>query len=122
MSGESLKEGLKKHRIKLDVLEVYTNKPNIDHYQMIEDKIASTRIDYMVFASPSSFYSISDLVKEDKDDSLGQRLSDIKSVAIGKTTARAMLDMGYEPTIVSDEPSIDRILDLIEEDINKEDK
>lgn len=30
--------------------------------------------------------------------------------------------MGYEPTIVSDEPSIDRILDLIEEDINKEDK
>lgn len=122
LSGENLKEGLKKHRIKLDLLEVYTNKPNVDQYPIIKDKIGSTRIDYMVFASPSSFYSISDLVKEDKDDSLGQRLSDIKSVAIGKTTARAMLDMGYEPTIVSDEPSIDRILDLIEEDINKEDK
>src|SRR3712207_3187528 len=126
LSGKDLKQGLDEYGIDLDILVVYTNEPNIGYYPKIKEKIDNEPIDYMIFASESSVESIAgaiaghSLYDIDSRKESTKKLKSIKTVAIGDTTARAMENIGIEASIVADEPSIERILDLIVADVERE--
>lgn len=111
LSGQGLKETLDGYGIGLDRMVVYTNTKNTGEYEKIRRKICDNKIDYMIFASPSSAESIIDAIGS------AEVLNDTKKIAIGQVTGQAMEKMGLGPDIVSDQPTIERILELISCDL-----
>ena len=130
LSGKDLKDNLENYGIDLGILPVYTNEQNIAYYPKIREKIVNEQIDYMIFASASSVESIVRAIEDDRVSSISVdsfrdkrevciQFKNIKTVAIGDTTARAMNNLGIDTDIVADEPRIERILGLIKDDIER---
>lgn len=113
IATEVFEEKLSKNGIKVERVAIYLNKPNLDIKEKIIEVFEKEKIDYITYTSSSTFNYFLQLIGEDRKDIL-QRT---KKVSIGEITSKTIKDAGFSVEVQSKIPTIDSMVEAIEEDI-----
>jgi uroporphyrinogen-III synthase len=98
--GQSIKN---KNVNLLVVYKTVFNKPQ--NFENCKKLLEEDKIQYIIFSSPSTFYSFKENFKNYR-----QILNNIKIIAIGKTTKKAIENEGFNVFITPQKPSFDEII------------
>ncbi len=108
-----LPEFFRKKGAKVEILPIYRPVPSGEDPRPIARKIEGGEIHAALFASPSAAEFFTSLLREKAG--ISPQKYPVLWVAIGPTTAETMRQMGYSPVHTSPKPSIDGIIELLEQ-------
>ena len=111
IASNELATRLRGREAEVTVLPLYTTRLIDTPDEEFSRSLAATRIDYIIFASPSAVRGFSRRVNE---PGLLQKAKSLPVVAIGPTTAQALRDSGFRHILASREPLLDGILEILQ--------
>lgn len=102
-------EEMKRVGIKVDAPVTYRTVKPTEHGKRLGRFLREGKITIATFTSPSSFYNLIDILKDDARD----MLRDVAIAALGKTTAKAIEDSGYKVSIIPEQSTIKNMVEAI---------
>ncbi len=102
-------EEMEKYGIKVDAPITYRTVKPTEHGKRLVRFLREGKITIATFTSPSSFKNLIDILKDDAKD----MLKEVAIVAIGKTTAKAIEDAGYQVSIMPEKSTIKDMVEAI---------
>lgn len=108
--GDSLPEALREAGVRVTEVVAYRTVAPPDVSASILSDIRAGMVDSVVFASPSAFHNLCDLVCRSEIVTISER---VQFAAIGPTTARAIREFGAQVAIEADTPSAAAMADAL---------
>ena len=100
---------------KVERVEIYTNQVNYNVKETLLDELKNSTIDYITFTSSSTFKNLMKLLGGENT----KLIENIKKVSIGEITTETIKKAGFEEVLQAEIPSIDSVIEVIKNDVNK---
>lgn len=111
LSRVELREALERRGVRTAHHVLYATTPDPEGVSRIREAIVSEAVDDLIFTSPSGITA----VMEGATSEVKKRLAGIRCWTIGKTTAKALREQGFEPAGIAGRPSAEGLLETLVE-------